>query len=516
MIWLVVIILIIVYSCAGVCDDTPYPAHTGGSQISKPTHFVVFPMQLFANTEALDYPNIVIIEHPVVFTKYRFHKLALVHRRASCRSYAEYLRKKSPDANIKYIEFNDASDWLANAPLFAMYDIVDVGIEKTLPKGTVVLPTPYFLNTKADIAEYVNGGNAFRHDASFYPWMRSKYNVLITKTGKPLGGKWSYDKENRNPFPLSIEEPKISKYRNSHIDEARKYVDLYFSDNYGDYSEMMYPCDRKQAMARLRDFINHKLPQFGKYQDAAAKSITFGYHSVLSSSLNCGLLTPREVIDAVVTAYYERKAPLASVEGFIRQILGWREYCHLMYRCRGEEMRKSNYFNHSRKLTATWWEGKTGLTPIDDICKRINKSAYAHHIERLMWLSAVMLMCGVAPDAVYEWFISFIAIDAYDWVMTPNIYGMGTYADGGSNNSMMTRPYFSSFAYVEKMSDWDDPKDAKIWNALYYNFIGVNKAKLKSNYYTARWIGNYERKSASERKEIKETASKFIAANTIG
>ena len=501
-------------------EKTQSKQKTGGMDIK---HFIILPNQLFHQTEAVRYSNIHIIEDPTYFTKYKFHKLKLIFHRATMRTYADQLRERAI-GKVNYINFNDAEKFYKtlNQETAVMYDPVDDDVEKRL-QNINILPTPYFLNTRESLEEYRDSikGKSYRHDSSFYPWMRKKYNVLMTKDGKPkggkpiggkpIGGKYTYDSENRNPFPDKQKEPKrFIARRNKYIDEAVRYVERHFKNNYGETTHFVYPHTHAGAIAHLRDFLKRRLKLFGKYQDAAASDITFGYHSVISSSLNAGLITPREVLDEL-DKIRDIKIPINSLEGFIRQLIGWREYCHLLYRYESDKMRKSNYFNHTRKLTDAWWEGKTGLGPIDDICARINKYAYAHHIERLMWLSAVMLMCGVAPNEVYEWFIGFVSIDAYDWVMTPNIYGMGTYADGGI---MMTRPYFSSFNYIKKMSNWNDPEDAKIWNALYYNFIGENKTKLKKNYYTARWVGNYDSKSASERKEIKEIADRFITANT--
>lgn len=268
----------------------------------------------------------------------------------------------------------------------------------------------------------------------------------------------------------------------------------------------MYPVTHLDASKHLNDFINNRLVNFGKYQDAVNSNIVFGYHSVISSSLNIGLLTPKMVVDAVLSS--KKKIPINSIEGFIRQIIGWREYCHLLYHYESETMRKSNYFNATRKLGPEWWTGTTGLTPIDDIISRALRYSYAHHIERLMYLAAMMMMCGISPHEMYNWFITIVSIDAYDWVMVPNIYGMGSFADGGM---MMTKPYFSSGKYIKKMSNYNDNNDnLNLWTDIYYNFIANNIPKLKNNYYTSKYIKNYERKSDEEKKRIKASAEGFI------
>ena len=504
---LIILLLFIYLNALDTISDSLLP-YSGGAEI---TTAIILPCQLLA--EIIPAKKYIIIEDPAYFDKLPFHKLKLVFTRATMKYYASYLSELGAD--ITYIDFIDARDKyvsMGNISNITMYDPIDKNIELYNHKIKIkTLPSPYFLNTKADLANYKLDYAGYSHDKSFYPWMRRKYNVLMDGDD-PLSfdnsRKWSFDKDNRNRFPEDIKEPWIGTIRSSSfIDEAREYIAKHFPNAPGSDDYFVYPSTHDEAAVHLDEFLTHHLKHFGKYQDAAAADIAFGYHSVISSSLNIGLLTPAVVL-AAVRKIKVNKNNIASIEGFIRQIIGWREYCHLMYHYESENMRRANFYNAKKKLSSAWWDATTGLKPIDDIINRVRKYAYAHHIERLMYLAAPMMMIGIHPTEMYNWFMSFVAIDAYDWVMVPNIYGMGSFADGGV---MMTRPYFSSSKYIEKMSNWGK---IDLWNDLFYYFIGNNIPQMKANYYTARYINNYKNKTRVEKKRISTTVEKFIKITT--
>lgn len=502
--------------------------------------FIVLPVSLFESTEALKYSTIYIVEDPVYFTKYKFHNAKLLLHRMSMKSYFDYLSSKlNSKQKIKYIEYVKTNEFYKSLDTATVYDPVDDSVMRKLKKikNLTVLETPAFLTTTADINEYLGSlgtGKKLSHDTSFYRYQRRRLNVLVDSDGKPttiekskdVSPKWTYDSENREKFPEGQTEPIIRRpltESNKYYKEALGYIKKNFSSkgtlsNYGSVEHFVYPIDHAGAKRNLRNFFNKNFKNFGVYQDASSKNIVFGYHSVISSSLNCGLLTPDYVLREAIKYAKDNKIPMNSLEGFIRQLIGWREYCRVLYNHDGfNKAATKNYFNSKNKLKSTWWTGETTLTPIDDIIKTVDKYAYAHHIERLMYLSSVMLMCMIDPDEVYEWFISFVSIDAYDWVMKPNIYGMGTYADSGV---MMTRPYFSSSNYIDKMSDRFKTlsKDGRerckeLYDAIYYNFISKNKEKLSKNYFTARNVAHYNKKTASQKREISRIANDFIRKN---
>jgi deoxyribodipyrimidine photolyase-related protein len=221
--------------------------------------------------------------------------------------------------------------------------------------------------------------------------------------------------------------------------------------------------------------------------------------------MNIGLLTDNEVIEIVLK--YQDKIPISSFEGFIRQIIGWRNYMYTLYILEGDSLVKSNFLNHKNKLNKKiMWSGETKLLPLDNIINKIVNYGYAHHIERLMYLGNYMLLCMINPKDVYEIFMEW-TIDAYDWVMVPNVYGMSQYCDGGN---IMTRPYFSSSNYILKMSDYKKGEWCKIWDALYYNFINTHQKMLEKNYATSRQVAFWKKKTEIEKKRILKTSKDYL------
>jgi deoxyribodipyrimidine photolyase-related protein len=216
-----------------------------------------------------------------------------------------------------------------------------------------------------------------------------------------------------------------------------------------------------------------QLSHFGDYQDAIVEGKTFLYHSILSAPINIGLLSPKEVIDYALTS--NKKTPLNALEGFIRQIIGWREFVYGVYLVHGKKQKQSNFFRHKNNLPNAFWDASTQLDPVDDTLKRIDKHCYAHHIERLMVLGNILLLLEVHPKQVYTWFMEQF-IDSYEWVMIPNVFGMSQYADGGL---MVTKPYISSSNYIKKMSDYKKGEWEPLWTALYWRFMIKHKTKLQ-------------------------------------
>jgi deoxyribodipyrimidine photolyase-related protein len=429
------------------------------------------------------------------------------------KAYADYLKKQK--YNVTYIEHTYTLPALIKS-LRSKYDqinlidpvdnlIMNKWID-ALDKSKItfsIIQTQNFLLNWDDMNEYHSKfvkKSKYFHDRSFYPWMRKKLNVLMSKDGKPLGGKWSFDKENRESIKADTitKLPTIPKpIKNKYITEAKKYVENHFGDNYGETDNMIYPIDYTSSLKWLKKFINERLTLFGKYQDTVHDSNPFMFHSVISPMLNIGLLTDTIVLNEVLK--HTSKVPMNSLEGFIRQLIGWRNYVRLVYHFEGDKMRKMNHFKHKNKLNEKWWTGTTGIDPIDHCINQSLKWCYIHHIQRLMYMGNIMLLCQIDPNDVYKWFMEIHSIDAYDVFMVPNIYGMSQYADGGM---MMTRPYFSGSNYVLKMSTFEKGAWADKWDALYYGFINKHQNVLKKIYSTAMMVKAWERKSDNEQKEL--------------
>ncbi|MCE1202736.1 MAG: cryptochrome/photolyase family protein, partial [Bacteroidia bacterium] len=267
-----------------------------------------------------------------------------------------------------------------------------------------------------------------------------------------------------------------------------------------------YPVSHKAANAWLEDFTSNRLDGFGPYEDAIVGQELSLYHSVLSPLLNIGLLRPETVVEAAVEALGRGEAQLPSVEGFVRQIVGWREFIRGVYVLAGRQERSRNYFGFSHALPEAFYQAATGVEPVDATIRKLHGTAYNHHIERLMVLGNFMLLCEIAPDEVYRWFMEMY-IDAYDWVMVPNVYGMSQLADGGL---MSTKPYFSGSRYLLSMSDYSKGGWAGIWDALFWRFIHRHRDKLKSNPRIGMLSGSFDRMALQKQSALLENAERFL------
>jgi deoxyribodipyrimidine photolyase-related protein len=328
---------------------------------------------------------------------------------------------------------------------------------------------------------------------------------------KPINNKWTFDEDNRIAFSSKlppVEIPNIKK--DSYYKEAETYVNKHFPNNYGEY-DMRYPLDEQTSIKWLTNFLEKRLKEFGPYQDAVDnEKHPFGYHSVISPMMNIGLLPDNLVIEQSYQYYLKNKSkiPIQSFEGFIRQVIGWRNYVYTVYTLEGDKLRKTNFLKHTNRINDKWWLAQTGMPPVDTIIKKMVKIAYSHHIERLMYLGNWLLLCKVKPDDVYKIFMEW-TIDSYDWVMVPNVYGMSQHA----TTIMMTRPYFSSSNYIFKMSNFKKSKKDEwptIWDAVYYSFINDHKDYLRKNYATSRQVKHWDNKTDEEKKELLDIAKSYF------
>ena len=498
---------------------------------------LIYPVSLFENNDLINIENltdIYILEDPVYFTTLKFHKMKLVLHRASCKYYESYLKNKTKK-KIIYVDYHKINDKFYRE-LFKkydsinLYDPVDHNIIDKLYKYTTktnelnVYDTLAFPESIEDIDNYAKTvkSNNYTHDSSWYRWQRRRMNLLVTSKGEPLYGKWSFDKENRSPFDKSYKEPKLPTINtSSYVKEAINYVKKHFSGNFGSTENFIYPVTHEQASKLLTNFIKNRLLTFGKYEDAVSQKIIIGSHSFLSSSLNIGLITPEYVIEKVMNFFNKlstdsKKKYIASVEAFIRQIIGWRSYVRMIYELHGREISKMNFMKNNYKLNNKWFEGETKIPPIDFIIKKVYNYAYFHHIERLMFIGNFCLLTGLHPIEVFKWYM-IVSIDSYDWVMYPNIHGMSQYAL--TKFSIMTRPYFSSSNYLKKMSDFKDNKIEinkqeinwmQLWDALYYNFIDKHFSIVRKNYSTANAAILWKKKPKNEQNKHINLAKLYL------
>jgi deoxyribodipyrimidine photolyase-related protein len=467
--------------------------------------------------------KVILIEEPRYFTDFRFHKLKLVYHRVTMQSYEKELNRAK--ISTSYIDFNKVTSVTyskLNTNKTYYFNPIDhklnKKLERTLSKATKLdnlnfLLTPSEVESNKDIF-YKN--NKYSHE-EFYKFQRKRLDILM-KDDKPVGGKFSFDTENRLNLPPHIKIPPLPKIKkNNSYKEAVSYVDKHFPKNYGSTDEFIFPTNNITAVRWFRNFLTKRLNNFGPYEDAVSSDNHFLFHSVLSPMMNIGILPDSQVIDIAKKYYLKHKSTISlqSFEGFIRQVIGWRNYVYAVYLLE-PDMYEENFLKHHNKISDKYWLGNTGITPIDTIIQNIVKYSYAHHIERLMYLGNWFLINKADPKEVHRIFMEW-TVDAYDWVMVPNIMGMSQYSDHGK---MMTRIYFSSSNYIDKMSNFkrtvnkDDTDINKknwweIWDAVYYAFIHSHKELLAKNYATARQVAHWKKKTKSEQETLLKTANKY-------
>ncbi len=374
----------------------------------------------------------------------------------------------------------------------------------------------HFLWSQRDFREWADARKQLLLE-DFYRAGRKRFGILLDNQGKPLGGKWNFDQDNRKPLKTKLTTPAVCRFTPDGITEAviAKVKSLEFP-LFGEIEPFHWGVTRSQALEVLEHFITHCLDNFGAYQDAMVTGEYTLWHSLLSPYLNLGLITPGEVIQRVEEAYYQQQFPLNSVEGFVRQVLGWREYMQGVYQWVEADYFQLNWFNHTHPLPRFYWDGElTDMNCFRQILQQVAKTGYAHHIQRLMILSNFALIMGVSPFELENWFHS-VFIDAYDWVMQTNVLGMGQFADGGI---LASKPYAASANYIHKMSDYCDRcvynyrqrtgDSACPFNFFYWDFIARHRDQLKSNGRMNLVLANLSKLDAKELANIRALAVKF-------
>ncbi len=450
---------------------------------------------------------------------YHRHKLILVL--SAMRHYAEELRsqgyivdlRQAPDFLTglrEHIRDYDIEQLTCMAA--AEYDTrqVQSGLADALGIAVEVLPNSQFL------AERMPPKRSPKRMESFYREMRRQTSLLMTEDGEPEGGNWNFDRENRRPYdgrpvpPLPTFDPDaITRQVMAELDEL-------CPDAPGSNVDFALPVTREQAHAALADFVDRRLADFGPFEDAMSSQEAVLFHSQLSPLLNLGLLEPLPVCEAAVAAYGRDAAPLASVEGFVRQIIGWREYMYLRYWELMPDLRAANDWQHKRPLPGFYYSGETQMNCMRHAIRRVLAQGYSHHIERLMLLCNFALLAGIRPEDVNNWFLE-LYVDAYDWVVTPNVIGMGLNADGGK---IATKPYIASANYIHKMSDYcgdcvynrrsRSSDDACPFNTLYWNFLLEHEDRLRSNPRTGPAVLGLRHLDEQERTAVRRRAATLL------
>ncbi len=483
---------------------------------------LLFPHQLFEEDLLPEKKSTVyLIEELLFFTQYKFHKQKIVFHRSSMKYYANYLTKQGYTVN--YIEATEMRsdvriliEELAETgeKHITYFDTTDTWLENRITGScssyhmkSARLTSPLFLNTIEDTKEWFDENKNY-NQTSFYIDQRKKRKILVDNELKPAGGKWTYDVDNRlrypkNKMPPSLLFPEVDEI----YEEAVKYVAQFFPDNPGDInSSVIYPYTHKTANEWLLHFLEYRFAEFGVYEDAIVATSSVLHHSVLSPMLNTGLLLPKRVLEIVLKFALENDIPYNTAEGFVRQVMGWREYIRIIYEREGTHQRNTNFWKFKHPLPASFYNGTTGIIPFDKTIRKVLSTAYCHHIERLMVLGNFMLLCEIDPDEVYKWFMELF-IDSYDWVMVPNVYGMSQFADGGL---MCTKPYISGSNYILKMSDYQQGDWCEIWDALFWRFMHVHRSFFLTNPRLGMLVRTFDKLPKEKQQMHLTTAEQFL------
>ncbi len=445
---------------------------------------------------------------------------------SAMRSHGDSVRAKWPlvyhqltleNKSTTYFEKLEKTIQAHDIKQLVLYEVQDHFFEGALKKfcrdhGLSIdfRPSPAFVTTRDQFQDYLTQvKKPFMH--TFYQRQRRRLGVLVDAAGKPLNGQWSFDQDNRKKLPKTITiPPKIIFNQTAHTQVIKKLVEELFPDHPGSVENFNWATTRKDALAEWARFLSVRFDQFGPYEDAIDHKDPFLFHSVISPYLNMGLITPEELLDEVLVAASENNVHYPSVEGFVRQLIGWREFIRGMYHEFDADLR-SNYFNHERKLKPCWYDGTTGLPVLDDSIRKAEKFGFTHHIERLMVLGNLMLLCEVHPDEVNRWFMEMF-VDSADWVMVPNVYGMSQFADGGL---FATKPYIGGGNYIRKMSHYPNGEWVDTMNGLYWRFVSKNRSVFEQNPRMSMMTRTLDKMTEEKRKTLFESAEQFIEQVTF-
>lgn len=390
-----------------------------------------------------------------------------------------------------------------------------------LPCQITLVPNNHFLWNPKEFKKWAKPRKRLLME-DFYREGRRRFQILMQED-KPVGGQWNFDKDNRQPPKGKLNTPPAKWFEPDEItQEAIAHVKSVSFPLYGQVESFRWGVTRSQALQVLDWFIKNRLPDFGPYQDAMVTGEETMWHAMLSPYLNIGLLQPLEVIQAAQKAYYQNQLPLNSVEGFIRQVMGWREYMHGIYHFMSADYPEKNWFHHTQPLPKFFWTGETKMNCLHQVLTQLLRTGYAHHIQRLMLLSNFALIAGIAPQAVENWFHAMF-VDAYDWVMQTNVIGMGLFADGGM---LASKPYAASGNYVNKMSDYCkrcayNPKervgkDACPFNFFYWDFLDRHRNKLEFQGRMSFILGHLDRISSEQLESIRQQAQEWHVQQMSG
>ncbi len=473
--------------------------------------------QLFDLKYLKNFPqNIFMCEETSLCTHYLYHKHKIIHFLASMREFRDQF---TLNYHVHYFTLKEKTQFeeclkkvikKLKVKKIITFEIEDKFFERFMKTfcddhqiQLITYPSPMFLCSRIEFQDYLSQLKKPLMN-SFYIQMRKKYQVLMNKN-QPIGQSWSFDQLNRKKIPkthqITLFYPPALKSKN--IDDCKKLVNKYFHHHPGNVDNYWIPTTRADALKWFKAYLKERFEFFGDYQDALEPTPPFLYHSVISPLLNMGLLTPHEVIKAVEKRLNESN--LNSVEGFIRQVLGWREFVRGIYQNYSEREEQTNFFQHHKKLSSHWYQGETGIPPLDDAIKKAVEWGYCHHIERLMVIGNLMLLLEIEPAQAHRWFMEMF-VDSSDWVMGPNVYGMALFSDGGI---FATKPYIAGSNYPRKMGHYPKGDWCEAIDGLYWQFIEKHQAFFIKNHRMSMMVKTLQKMDFKRKQQIYKKANQL-------
>lgn len=489
---------------------------------------LLYPHQLFPLESLPQVDAVIMIEDPLFFgvdQEYpsKLHKQKIILHRASMRRYAKEVLWPN-DIDVEYIECGSlfsSSEIFDRAHKFGKLFVFDP-VHEVLTKRLLearrsssnapeleFLPSPNFLLKDQEVREYFQQSHVAVFD-DFYKWQRERFNILITEDYKPHGEKWQFETHSAK-LQKDHKLPSFQSFgNNEYVVEATRFVEERFGDNPGS-TDFIWPTNHEEAKAWLDDFVSQRLPQYGAYHDSFTPDAPWLYHSALSSSINTGLLSPQEVIETTVTYYEKHNLPLESVEIFVRNILGWREFMRGFYVTNHLKLKKSNPFKQHRRLTAAWYSGSLGIPPYDDILSKIKQHGYAHQAEKMTVIHNLMILAEIHPEDIYSFF-NRLFVDAQEWSVVPTAFGSGVNIDGQAVSDV---PIITPSSQIIKQSTYERGQWCDVWDGLYWRFVEKHKSVLLHNVSTRTIAQRLERLDADHRRIIGYRADDFLKTYTL-
>ena len=488
---------------------------------------LLYPHQLYPVLDLPKVETVLVVEDPLFFGMdqehpIRIHKQKLILHRASVRRYVEEVLWPA-GYKTEYVDLDvlmnsgDVLEKANKAEQLFVIDPTDDLLTKRLLRARrerpdlpnlTFLSSPNFYLKEHEIRQYFEEKRKHTF-VDFYQWQRERFNVLIGTDYKPLGGKWSFETEHHRKLAEDAVLPSFGVFGdNKYVQDAVKWANEHFPDNPGS-SDFIWPTNHEEAKAWLNDFVEKRLDDSAIYQNNIDIRSPWLYHSLLGSSLNIGLLKPQEVVEAALARHAKTPVSLESLENFVRQTLGWREYTRGQYLHSSTELRTQNVFNHHRKLTSAWYNGTTGLPPLDDLIKKLGQHGYAHPNELRVIAGNLMILSEIQPDQIGRW-MRELCLDSYDWTILPNVNGMNMFTNGTLE---ALPPLVTSDEILESSNyergDWSD-----VWDGLYWRFVEKHQMTLAKNPHMRILVQRLKHLESDHKRIIHYRAEDFLNQHT--